>query len=123
VVDYTLFLNARQPTSIGGTHWTLTYFEGQVLVFVAAYIYNTTFENSDENISPQTIWAFFICLSVLTFASFFLLLLTMKGGLSGKYARSFLSTATGSQYVCSMFRNSTVDEEKIQVFVWHPSLI
>ena len=120
LADYLLGVGSRKAFFMGGLLWSWTFFEGLVFLFVSAHIYTSLYEH-DGKIPSQTVWVFFASVSALAVLFFALFLGSIEGGWRGEYARSFVSTQTASQYICGVFRTSDVDEEKMEIFCYHPS--
>lgn len=119
MVDFTVMVQLRHPQEIGGMYWCVCLLLGQATSFVAAHLYYSKIEGALEGVAMPTfaLWGLLCGLE----AAFFFFFVTFVVASERKYARTFVSTMTASQYRIKSFREAKTDQTKMSVIKLHPS--
>jgi len=145
ITDFTLLVQFRHPSELGGMYWSLNIVANQMFCFISVYLYRKySTVNMDSTISstaPSFVPAgdvetldgieshattpSALPLLELVFGLFFLSMFSFGIFLSRinkEYLVTFFDTRTGSQFLCHTWRDAISDEQRFNVFSKHRSL-
>jgi hypothetical protein len=117
VVDYTGLVQFRAPGVLGGCYWTGNMLLALAAPFGAVAVYYQSDASRTSMLDESTSWAVAGCLCATWILVFSILLLLMKPA----YRRTFYSTETIGQWVCSFFtKEGATDETKMDIHKFKP---
>ena len=110
----------RNPGAAGGVGFSCSLIFVNLSTLVCVYLYTEYDEGGGEDagtkITSELLWGVTIAIS----ATWWLCLAGMLWLMDPDYYKTFYSTENGLEYVQRIFRDSTTDEAKVDVFKRHP---
>lgn len=102
-------------------YWTYNLVVNHLSTFVAAKLYFTyrdASQENNENLTERSVWYTLGVLEVMAILSFAGFFCSMN---KSHDKSSFYAAITGPQYCCKLFLESKSDKERIDIFDHHPS--
>ena len=124
LTDFTALIHNRNSFDLGGLCWTCSLIFGQIVTFVAAFLYTRAHslglddDHGDfDPIDPSLLWTVLAALE----ASFVIVFAVFLFVIERRYVSTFFTTMTGPEYACHTFLIATTDVERHFILTYHHS--
>jgi hypothetical protein len=119
VVDYTGLVQFRGPGVLGGCYWTGNMLLALTAPFGAVAIFFASDASTDSSLDKTTSWTLASSLCGAWILAFLLFLILMNPA----HRKSFYSTTTIKEWVCSFFtKEGATDHSKLRILFFRPCL-